>query len=30
MDPGNITSLSAIVRGAVNPEGYAWAIEPDK
>ena len=29
MYPGNFTSLFAVVRGGVTPEGYAWAIEPD-
>ena len=29
MYPGNFTSLNAVVRGGVTPEGYAWAIEPD-
>lgn len=29
MYPGNITSLLAVVRGGVTPEGFAWAIEPD-
>ena len=29
MYPGNFTSLRALVRGGVTPEGFAWAIEPD-
>ena len=29
MYPGNYTSLIAVVRGGVIPEGYAWAVEPD-
>jgi hypothetical protein len=29
MYPGNFTSLIAEVKGGANPEGFAWAIEPD-